>query len=87
VVVAVAYPIEQVAETLRVGPKPGRLCDWADGFALLVFEEELDVAGVVGGGGGAGFGHVFDVVGAVVVLSHACVSCSCFDVEVGKLPG
>ena len=42
--------------------------DGADGFTLLVFEEEFEVADVVGGGGGAGLGEVFDVVGAVVVL-------------------
>jgi len=68
VIVPVRDPVEQVAETLRIGPKPGGLCDGADGFTFVVFEEELDVTGVVGGGGGAGFGHVFDVVGAVVVL-------------------
>jgi hypothetical protein len=69
-VVAVADPVEQGTEAGGVGTEPGGLRYGADGVTLFVFEEELEVADVVGGGGGAGLGEVFDVVGAVVVLKR-----------------
>jgi len=67
--VAVRDPVEQAPEAAGVGAQPGRLRDGADGVALRVFEEELEVADVVvWGRDGAGFGEVADVVGAVMVL-------------------
>lgn len=52
--------------------KPGRLCLGANGCAVLVLEEELEVAGKVLG---VGFGRdVLDVVGTVVVPESVSVS-------------
>ena len=63
--VAVRDPLHELAEANGMRTEPGRLCLRANWCAILVFEEELEVAGEVFG---VCFGgNVLDVVGTVVV--------------------
>ena len=70
--VAVGDPLHELAETNGMRTEPRRLCFRANWCAVLVFEEELEVAGEVFG---VCFGgNVLDVVGTVVVPESVSVS-------------